>query len=182
MKKIIFTFCTILMSSFAFSSNLDAISKITSNNFVEINNKVILSTTVSISEYMEFANTYIKTYGESSNQAKLVLPNKSMQKTNSNGNNAIVGVNFMQAEQYCKWLTEETNKKLQAYSAQHPNETMPKLVIFRLPTKEEITAFDKLQNDEMTNKKGTAVSKTKSIKIYETAEANLSFRIVAEFR
>jgi hypothetical protein len=183
MKKVILTSITsLLIISSAYCSNIEFLNKLYSNNFVEINKKVILSNTVSISDYMAFANAYIRTYGEASNQAKLVAPNKTMQKPNSNGNDGIVGVNYMQADQYCKWLTEETNKKLQAYKAQHPNEVLPQAVFFRLPTNDEIKVFDKLQNDEMTIKKGTAISKGKLIRIYDGPEANLSYRIVAEFR
>jgi hypothetical protein len=128
-------------------------------------------------QYAEFIAGINKLYGEGSPKSNFVAAN-----TSGNPADAMIGVSFNQVREFCIWATEETNKKLQKYKAEHPNEQLPRLVVFRLPSDKEFSKFSDVNNPELTANKGVAMGKDKSLFKYSDTDVSLAFRVIAETR
>ena len=128
-------------------------------------------------QYAEFIAGINKLYGEGSPKSNFVAAN-----TSGNPADAMIGVSFNQVREFCIWATEETNKKLQKYKAEHPNEQLPRLVVFRLPSDKEFSNFSDVNNPELTASKGVAMGKDKSLFKYSDTDVSLAFRVIAETR
>jgi hypothetical protein len=128
-------------------------------------------------QYAEFITGINKIYGEGSPKSNFVSAN-----TSGNPADAMTGVSFNQVREFCIWATEETNKKLQKYKAEHPNEHLPRLVVFRLPSDKEFGKFSDINNPELTANKVVAMGKDKSLFKYSDTDVSLAFRVIAETR
>jgi len=180
-KKIITLGILILALGRVFAGDLELMEKLSNKKLIHLkNNKLMLASNITVAEYMEFANYYITKFGENSYQAKLVKPSKEILKANASNNQAIVGINHMQATQYCNWLLEETNMKLKKYKEQNPSEVKARIYMIRLPNADELKELETIAMNEMTVKVGSAIGTDKKEVKYTVPQEKLSFRIVIE--
>jgi hypothetical protein len=177
MKKSTLSILFVLAISFAQGLGLSEIKKFSPIALKENKGTFMSNGEITKAQYLEFLAGINKIYGEGSPKAKFLSAN-----TAGNPNEAITGLNFKQVREFCIWATEETTKKLQKYSAEHPNEKLPRLVVFRLPSQQELSNFNDINNPELTAVNGIAIGKDKSVMKYTDADPKLAFRVIAEPR
>ena len=178
MKKIILSLSLLAVFSVVMACSLSDIKKFSVvSNLEESNGKFGTKGVVTNAQYAEFLATINKQYGEGSPKSIFV----TIQTTGA-PTDAVKGLSFGQVKEFCIWATEETNRKLFAYKAEHPSESLPRLVMFRLPNEQELKAMKDVKSTEMSAAKGIAVAADKSTVKYTDADKTLTFRVIVEVR